>query len=143
MAIKKQKLGPGTLVFGDTGTSKEFGVGVTKCAIEPEYDEGDTVVVLSGDRDTEEAEFSGNITGEFYQEYSMDSLMAWTWEHNGETMPFVFTPLKDGGISVNGECKVRPVTIGGDVDSDNTSEFEWSLTALPKLAEYAPGSGGE
>lgn len=133
MAIKKQKLGPGTLTVGETASGKEFGAGVTKCTIEPSYSDGEKVVVLSGDRDETDGDFEGKLTGEFFQEYTTESLMAWTWKNDGKTLPFTFIPSKDSGLTVKGEVKVRPVNIGGDVDKENTAEFEWALTGLPKI----------
>lgn len=135
MAIKKQKLGPGTLFIGETGSGQEFGAQVTTVAVEPSYSDGDRQVVLSGDVDQEEAEWEGTLEGEFFQDYGMESLLRWTWEHDGETLPFKFVPHSASGLEVSGTVKVRPVTIGGEVDTENTSEFEWTLPEKPTLGE--------
>lgn len=133
MTIKKQKLGPGTLFIGETGSGEEFGAQITSAAVEPSYSDGDTVYVLSGDVDEEEADWEGTLTGEFFQDYDMDSLLAWTWENDGKTLPFTFVPRSDSGLEVTGDVKVRPVNIGGEVNTENTSEFEWKLPKKPKL----------
>lgn len=140
MAIKKQKLGAGTLFIGETGSGQEFGPQVTTCSVEPSYSDGDKIYVLSGDTDEEEAEWEGTLTGEFYQDYAMESLVAWTWENDGKVVPFTFVPRKDSGIQVSGNVKIRPVTIGGDVNTENTSEFEWNLPEKPTLEEYVEGT---
>lgn len=142
MAIKKHKLGAGTLFIGETGSGQEFGAQVTTVAVEPSYSDGDKVYVLSGDTDEEEAEWEGTLTGEFFQDYAFDSLVAWTWTHDGETLPFTFVPRADAGIEVAGTVKVRPVTIGGDVNTENTSEFEWNLPEKPTISEYLAGGAG-
>lgn len=133
MAIKKQKLGAGTLFIGETGSGQEFSKQLTNAAVEPSYSDGDKVYVLSGDVDEEEAEWEGTLTGEFFQDYDMESLVAWTWENDGETLPFTFVPRKDAGLEVSGVVKVRPVTIGGEVNTENTSEFEWNLPMKPTI----------
>lgn len=133
MAIKRTKLGPGTLLFGETASGKEFATGVVKCAVEPSYNEGDTIAVLSGDKDTEAGTWEGTLTGEFYQEYTTDSLLKWTWDHDGELMAFTFTPNKTTGLTVNGKVKIRPVNIGGDVDTENTTEFEFAMPEKPTI----------
>lgn len=139
MAIKKQKLGPGTLTIGDTGSGLEFAKQTTEIAVEPSYSDGDRQVVLSGDTDQEDSAWEGTLTGTFFQDYDMAGLVAWTWEHDGETLPFTFSPNTSGiGFEVSGEVKVRPVTIGGEVDTENTSEFEWTLPAKPAIGE--PGT---
>ena len=137
MAIKKQKLGPGTLVIGETGSGMEMAKQATAVAIEPSYSDGDRQVVLSGDTDQEDSAWEGTLTSTFFQDYDMAGLLAWTWEHDGEVMPFTFTP-RTGGFEVSGEVKVRPATIGGDVDAENTSEIEWQLPDKPAIGE--PGT---
>lgn len=140
MAIKKQKLGPGTLFIGETGSGQEFGAQVTTVAVEPSYSDGDRQVVLSGDVDQEEAEWEGTLTGEFFQDYGMESLLRWTWDNDGQTLPFKFVPHSASGLEVSGNVKVRPVTIGGEVDTENTSEFEWTLPEKPTLGEAVAGA---
>ena len=137
MAIKKQKLGPGTLVIGETGSGQEMAKQSTAVAIEPSYSDGDRQVVLSGDTDQEDAAWEGNLTATFFQDYDAEGLLAWTWENDGEVLPFTFTPNSDAGFEVAGEVKVRPATIGGDVDTENTSEIEWALPKKPTIG--APG----
>lgn len=133
MAIKRTKLGPGTLYLGETASGKEFSTGVTKCTVEPSYSEGDTIAVLSGDRDTEAGEWEGKLTGEFYQEYTNDSLLKWTWDNDGKLTTFKFVPHKTSGLTVTGKVTVRPVNIGGDVDVENTTEFEWTMPTKPTI----------
>ena len=138
MAIKKQKLGPGTLTIGETGSGQEMAKQSTSVAIEPSYSDGDRQIVLSGDVDQEAAEWEGTLTATFFQDYAADGLLAWTWEHDGETLPFTFVPNSAAGFEVSGEVVIRPATIGGDVDTENTSEVEWSLPKRPAIGE--PGT---
>lgn len=135
MAIKKQKLGPGTLTIGATGSGQEMAKQATAVAIEPSYSDGDRQIVLSGDVDQEAAEWEGTLTSTFFQDYDAAGLLAWTWEHDGETLPFTFVPNSAAGFEVSGEVLVRPATIGGDVDTENTSEVEWSLPKKPVIGE--------
>lgn len=139
MAIKKQKLRDGILEIGATGSGMEFAAQVTNGSIEPSYSEGDTVEVLSGAKDTEEAEWEGTLNAEFYQDYDMDGLVAWTWEHDGELLPFRFVPSKAGELEFSGEVKIRPVTVGGEVGTENTAEAEWTLPTKPTIGAYAAG----
>lgn len=138
MAIKKQKLGPGTLTIGETGSGQEMAKQATAVAIEPSYSDGDRQVVLSGDTDQEDSAWEGTLTATFFQDYAADGLLAWTWENDGKVLPFTFVPSTTAGFEVSGEVKVRPATIGGDVDTENTSEIEWSLPDKPAIGE--PGT---
>lgn len=133
MPIKKQKLGPGTLTIGETGSGQEMAKQSTAVAIEPSYSDGERQIVLSGDTDQEAGEWEGNLTATFFQDYDMAGLLAWTWEHDGETMPFTFVPNSSAGFEVSGTVVVLPATIGGDVDTENTSEIEWKLPDKPTI----------
>ena len=133
MPIKKQKLGPGTLTIGETGSGQEIAKQATAVAIEPSYSDGERQIVLSGDTDQEAGEWEGTLTATFFQDYANDGLLAWTWEHDGETLPFTFTPNSTAGFTVTGTVVVRPATIGGDVDTENTSEVEWALPEKPAI----------
>lgn len=138
--IKKQKLRKGLLTLGEVGSGKEFAAQVTSGSIEPSYSEGDTIEVLSGDRDTEAAEWEGTLKAEFFQDYDMEGLVAWTWENDGILMPFRFVPSTTGEIEFTGKVKVRPVTVGGDVGEENTAEAEWTITEKPEITAYTDGA---
>ena len=132
--ITAHKLGPGTLKFGDTGSEQEFASHVTTCTISPSFNEEDPIPTLSGDQFVDgDATFEGTISGEFLQEYTVEGLVKWTWDHNGETVPFVFTPRTDAELSWRGECVIRPVNVGGEVKTANTAEFEFRVLELPTI----------
>lgn len=134
MSVTVTKLGPGSLKFGETASAEEFATHVTKVEIDPAEGDGDKITVLSGDVYVEDGDFEGTISGEFYQEYGLDSLVNWTWTNHGKTMPFTFTPTTDAGLTYTGEVKVKAVKVGGDVGKANTTEFEWSLTKMPEIS---------
>ena len=132
--ITAHKLGPGTLKFGDTGSEQEFASHVTTCTISPSFNEEDPIPTLSGDQFVDgDATFEGTISGEFLQEYTVAGLVKWTWDNNGETVPFVFTPRTDAELSWHGECVIRPVNVGGEVKTANTAEFEFRVLELPTI----------
>ena len=133
--ITAHKLGPGTLKFGETGSEQEFASHVTTCTISPSFNEEDPIPTLSGDQFVDgDATFEGTISGEFLQEYTVEGLVKWTWDNNGQTVPFVFTPRTDAELSWKGECVIRPVNVGGEVKVANTAEFEFRVLELPTIA---------
>lgn len=133
--ITAHKLGPGTLKFGETGSEQEFASHVTACTISPSFNEEDPIPTLSGDQFVDgDATFEGTISGEFLQEYTVEGLVKWTWDNNGQTVPFVFTPRTDAELSWKGQCVIRPVNVGGEVKVANTAEFEFRVLELPTIA---------
>jgi len=139
MAVSAHKLGPGFLKFGATGSEQEFGTHVTRIELAPSWNEEDPVPVLSGDQYLDEGTFEGTISGEFLQEYTLDGLVNWTWTNTGKVVPFTFTPRGDAELTYSGECQVRAVTVGGDVKTANTAEFEWKVLELPEVSSAASG----
>ena len=127
MPVKSDKLGPGTLTIGETGTETQFASQLRSCAIEPSTDTEDPIDVLSGEQvdgdDTDTAELTGTIL----QSYDAQSLLLWAHEHKGETLPFTFIPNNDGALQVTGSVKIRRIRIGGDVKTRNTSDFTFPI----------------
>jgi hypothetical protein len=127
MPVKSDKLGPGTLSIGATGTEEQWAAQLTACSVEPSTDTEDSIPVLSGEEiggeDTDSAELSGTIL----QSYDAQSLLLWAHTHKGQELPFTFTPNNDGALQVTGIVKVRRVRIGGDVKTRNTSDFTFPI----------------
>ena len=135
MAVKSHKLGPGSLTFGETGTLVEFNTRLRSCTVEPEFEEGDPLPVLSGDELTDGDEESFNLTGSFLQDYDADSLLVWCHVHANQIVPFQFTPDNDKALMVTGEVKVRRVPIGGEAKERNESDFEFTGVGMYELVD--------
>ena len=127
MPVKSDKLGPGTLSIGATGTEEQFAAQLTACSVEPSTDTEDPIPTLSGEEvegdDTDTAELTGTIL----QSYDAQSLLLWAQTHRGETLDFTFVPNNEGALQVTGQVKVRRLRIGGDVKTRNTSDFTFPI----------------
>lgn len=139
MAINAHKLGPGTLTIGETGTEQEFGSQVTNVLLEPSVEEEDNIPVLSGEELEGEETETYVLSGTILQDYSgIASSLVWCKENAGSVLSFVFVPSTDAGLQITGEVKIRSVSIGGDVKTRNTSDFEFKGIGDWTPAEY-PG----
>lgn len=127
MTIKADRLGPGTLTLGEVGSTREFGSQVSKLELTPDDSDGDALVVLDGQEMTDDADDSATLEGEFYQEYGMDSLVKWCWDHHRDEMPFTFVPDTAGALTVSGICRIMRVNLGGDVKKRNTAKFAFPI----------------
>lgn len=127
MPVKSDKLGPGTLSIGETGTAEQFAAQLTACSVEPSTDTEDAIPTLSGEEiagdDTDTAELSGTLL----QSYDAQSLLLWAQTHRNQELPFTFIPNNDAALQVTGVVKVRRLRIGGDVKTRNTSDFTWPI----------------
>lgn len=133
MSFTPQKLGPGHLKFGSTGSEQEFGSMTTATSIEPDIKEEDPVPMLDGSNYVEQGEILGTLKGTFYQDYTMEGLTAWTWTNGGKNMPFEFRPRNDSDMIIKGSCMIKPVKVGGDPNKANTADFEFTLTSRPVM----------
>lgn len=131
MSVKSNRLGPGSLKFGATGSEEEFAMGCREVLIEPETEEGDELYVLSGDSVSEGDEDSYVLSGSILQSYDASSFIVWAHENHGTEVAFLFTPDNDKELAVKGTVRVRRVPIGGEVKNRNTSDFEF-----PGVGDY-------
>lgn len=130
--IKATKLGPGTLTLGESGDARDLHLLVSNALLEPDISDSDPLVVLSGD-ELDDSEVNYRLKGEMYQdiEDGMTSNLVWFWEHDGDVVPFTFRPRNDHDLAWDGELTVRPVAIGGDVKTRNTSSFDFRCNGKP------------
>lgn len=135
MPIKSNKLGPGSLIFGDTG-GKEFATQCRTVTLTPETEEEDTLPVLSGDELPGDETYTWTIGGTILDEYTMDGLAVWAHENKGQEMPFEFIPNDNTEDAVvwSGEAKIRPIAIGGEVKTRNENDFEFKVIGEPTPA---------
>lgn len=126
-------LGPGKLKFGKTGDIREFQSAVTKCEFTPDLKMDNPVPLLDGSDFQPEGEWGGTISGDFYQEYGLNSLIAWCFDHAGEIIEFEYMPNETGKLSWTGKCRISPVKVGGDPKKNNTTAFSFTLVGRPEM----------
>lgn len=132
MTALAHKLGPGSLKFGVTGSPKEFAAQCSKVELTPKVDSDDNIPVLSGEEIAGDESIEWTIGGTLYQSYDADSLIRWCFDNRLTTVPFTFLPSDESTDKWSGECRIVPVTIGGEVRKRNTSDFEFKLIGEPE-----------
>ena len=133
------KLGPGKLAIGEVGTETDFTCQITAAQVEWSVDVGDDTVVLCGETVPGERTYSSVLSGTLYQDLGVAAgIVAYSWEHKGEEVPFEFIPSTAAGQAVSGTLIVDPLSVGGDEAGANmTSDFEWTIVGEPVLAAAA------
>lgn len=135
MPPKSSKLGPGGLTIGRTGSPREFGAQLTKCALTPDTSFEDDLPVLSGETQAGDADTTWELSGTMLQDYDLDSLEDFCFENRLQELPFVFTPSRSGARSYSGVVTIVPITVGGDVKTRNTSDFTFRVIGEPTPGE--------
>lgn len=140
-AHRSQKLGPGELLIGETGTELDLSAQMTAVTIVWENDEGDAVNVLSGESLPGDDNFSASLEGTVMQDMSAAGVIDWTWSNKGRVVPIVFRPTGDTA-KVAGRVKVLPVDLGGEVNIKNTSDLTWTFVGEPTFTPITDDVGG-
>jgi hypothetical protein len=131
--IKSYKVGPGLLTFGSAGTPTDATAQVTSATVSWSEDVEDDIPTLSGETLAGAANYTATLGGTFLQDITETGLVAFTWTNKGTVLPFTYTPNNDEGASINGQVRIAPLSVGGDVRSQPTSDFEWACIGEPTL----------
>lgn len=134
------KLGPGTLVVGEVGTPVDFTPQVTGATVSWDKDKDDDVPVLSGGSLTGDTTYTATLSANVFQDLADDDgIVAYSWEHKGETVPVTFIPSTAAGKQVTGDVVMDPIDIGGDEAKQRPrSDIEWAFVGEPALEDVAP-----
>ncbi|MFC4127386.1 hypothetical protein [Nocardia rhizosphaerae] len=127
------KMGPGTLTIGPVGTEMDFSCQITNGVLEPDFDSDDDLYTLCGDTLPGEQKTTWKLSGTAIQDLAAAGIVKWTWDNAGTEQPFTFTPSTSVGSSFTGTVVVRPLSVGGDVKTRPTSDFEFPVVGDPTM----------
>jgi hypothetical protein len=140
MTANSVRLGPGLFTFGPTETPMDASCQLANGVVAWDKDAEDPITVLCGDTVAGSVTYTSTISGTLLQDLTVeDGLVAYTWEHKGEPVPFTFSPNTAAGATVTGTVVVDPLDVGSDDDYGAVmqSDFEWDIVGEPVLA-WAP-----
>lgn len=140
MAEKIRTLGPGTLDIGAESDAAHFAVDATNVALEPSSKVGDAQTFLDGHEEAGTLTTTYSLTGSILEDYSAGGAQAYCWKHRGQSVPFVFKPSNQSGLTINGNILVVPLTIGGDVKEKNSIKFEFTATDVDEDFDAQPAA---
>lgn len=130
-----RKLGNGLLQIGAAATAVDLAVRCSSATIKWKKDADDSEEMLSGDVEAGDVTYTAQLTAKVKQgDLSSSGLVAFTWSHKGEQLPFTYRPYSDGAEIV-GELVIDPLDVGGDVGSKPTSDIAWDCIGEPDLAD--------
>uniref|UniRef100_A0AAU2V924 Uncharacterized protein n=1 Tax=Streptomyces sp. NBC_00003 TaxID=2903608 RepID=A0AAU2V924_9ACTN len=144
MTIVESKLKEGVLIFGPKDTPLlTASCQATAVTLEPsQEDSGEAVEVLCGDSLAASTKTSWVLKFTGIQDWSAkEGFVNFAFDHDGEQVDFSWQPAKDGPTFA-GQCGVRAVIVGGDVNTRITSDAEWPVNGKPVRTDAKPPSGG-
>lgn len=134
MPITDSRLKTGTLTLDLTAFASQ----VTNLTLTPDTasDEEDALEVLSGETlagDTEETT-TWSMNAEVIQDFDdVDGICNFAMSRAGDEVAFTWKP-NAAAPTYSGTVRIRPIPIGGDVASRNTSAIDWPLVGAPTPA---------
>lgn len=138
MAVPAHITGPGTLTLGETGTTKNLAVACTKATLTPSVDSEDDVPVLSGDIIAGADTFTWELSVTLFQDFDALGITDFLFTNRGQVMPFSYRPSTEHAQTWSGSVKVRPMDVGGDVKTRNTSDVALPLVGEPTVTYVEP-----
>lgn len=135
MAVNTVTVGAGKLTIGASTDLTTFSGQVTACRLVPSVDQGDSIMVLSGESVAGDRTESFALEGTLLQDLGATiSTTEWLFTNRGETHVFEFVPSTAAGKKITGSLVVEAIEIGGDVSTKPTSDFSFVVVGAPVIA---------
>lgn len=137
MPITDSRLKVGTLTLD----AVSFASQATNVTLTPETDEeGDALEVLSGETVTPDDVTTWVMAITAVQDFDdPDGFQNFALTNAGELVPYSWKPNDNpDGVTYTGNVRVRPVPIGGDVATRNTTAASWPIDGEPTPSYPAP-----
>lgn len=133
-------LGPGTLIFGPTGTEIDASCLVNNARIEVDKDQDDTRYKLCGTATPGKITYTYKLTGNLDTDVTdADGLWFYSQEHAGEQIEFEFVPNTAAGTSATGTLVLDPLDFGADeYGQPLDSDFELTIIGKPTFTVGTP-----
>lgn len=135
MPITESRNKGGTLTLD----AVSFAAQARNVTLSPDTDEaGDPIEVLSGDTITAEDETTWSLNVEAVQDFDDPTgFVMFALQNANQLVPYSWRPSPTSP-TFTGTVRVRPVEIGGDVNSRLLTSAEWPCTAAPTVVPAAP-----
>lgn len=139
MPVEIVKVGPGTIQVGEVGTEVDFTAQVLAAVVSWSKNKEDDRKVLSGETVPGAVTRTAVVTCTILQDIALAAgIVRFSWANKGQQLPFRYVPNTVADVEITGTVTVEPIDVGGEVDTDAESEFEWDFVGEPAMAEITP-----
>jgi len=138
MTLVDSRVRKGELTFGADTT---FACQATNVHVTPSYDDdGDQVETLCGDVVPPGKKESWVIAGTSVQDFDdPQGFLTYCFENRTTTQAFTWQPNVEGAPEWSGDCVIVALEEGGDVNTRNTTDWEFDVSGTPTRA-YGSGT---
>ena len=129
-AFTDTRQGPGTLTVGTPG--EEFSVQVSALTLTPSFNSTDGTPTLAAPDPPPESKTDYTLDGSAINDYTNPTgLQRYAYDHDGDELAFVWTPITAAGTACTGTCIVHAFPMGGKVGEQNVTDFSWPCVGKP------------
>lgn len=135
MPFQDDRLGPGTLTIGTVPV--EYGFQVSALTLTPSVNENAGTPTLAVPAPAPEVTTDYTLDGDAINDFqAVTGLQRYAYDHDGETVAFVWTPKSDAPTpaTCTGEVQMRAFPMGGKVGEQLVTSFSWPTVGKPVWA---------
>jgi hypothetical protein len=147
MPITESRVKSGTLTFGGegggtAGTGTVFACQATTVKVTPSYAaDGDAVETLCGDQIPEGKKTTWTLNGTSIQDFDdPEGFLAYCFTNSLTTVAFEWAPNITGAPTWSGDCVIKALEEGGDVNKRITTDWEFDIVGTPTRTPFAGGA---
>ena len=147
--ITESRVKQGTLTFGGTAGGTDpattFACQATSIKVTPSFDDdGDAVETLCGDSIPAGKKDKWTLNGTSIQDFDdPEGFLAYCFTNSLLTVAFEWVPNVVGAPTWGGNCVIRALEEGGDVNTRLTTDWEFDIEGRPTRTAAAAGDEGE
>lgn len=135
MAIVDSRQGVGVLMIG----THDYSAQISNVRLTPNHDTEDGTKTLGFPHPAPLATTTWTLAGSAIQDWeSAAGFVRFTIDNNNTEVPFEWTPNSGKAFKATGRCQVLAVELGGDIDTQTTTDFEFTVVGSITWDTTAP-----
>lgn len=135
MPITDSRQGVGVLRLGTV----DFAAQISNVRLVPSHNSEDGTKTLGIPNPAPLVSTSYALQGSAIQDWEDTAgFLNYTWQNNNTEVPFTWTPNNAKHVTYTGTCQVLAIEVGGEIDAQTTSDFEFAVVGTPTRSETAP-----
>lgn len=139
MAVTDSRLGPGTLTIG----TNDYGMQASNVRLTPSNDSTDGTPTLGEPNPAPILTTSWELSGSAIQDWEADTpdgFVEYCRANNNTVVTFEWVPNTGKTVTYTGTCQIQAVEIGGDVNTQITTDFTFPVVGDITRGVHTPAA---
>jgi hypothetical protein len=137
MAIVDSRQGVGVLMLG----TKDYSAQISNVRLTPNHETEDGTKTLGFPNPAPLATTTWTLAGSAIQDWEdKTGFVRYCIDNNNTETPFEWTPNNGKAFKATGRCQVLAVELGGEIDTQSTTDFEFTVIGAITWDDTAPAT---